>query len=370
MEYNNDKGGGLTEPDGDAVRRFKIANFFYVVVFVLIGIVGFILYNTGDKWLGKIIKTFYDTKSEIGIACVARTTCPLAIWFAIHSLICVCNKDLESSWQFLFHTTWLWLHFLIFIGIWIGFWFIPDPFFDFYMQFSIYASGVYLIIQAFFLTEFLHKLNDHFVNMDKMIWVVLLTILFGVGSLVAYGVSYYLFTVNGCSQNNIFISVNLVISIILFVASAFLERGSIFTASLISAYTAYLTIAAMMCQTECNRISTGNQGIGFSLTAALFTLVWAGYSAYSSTNQFDACTCSEEEKPFSLSFFHFVFAMASIYITMIVTHWGKVGVNNSSWAVDRGMIARWVNFAASWLVFVLYAWSLIAPLVCKDRNFD
>ena len=366
-------GGGSSLSDSSEASpvRLKIANLFYLIYFVVFGILCFLLYNTGDKWLGKIIKTDHTGPRTVGWACVARTTCPLAIWFLIHSLITICNKNFENSWQYILHSRFLYIHGVIGVGLWIGFWFIPDPFFDkFYMYFATYASGVYLILQILFLIDFFMTINQKLLDMEKMWLVWLITIVLTAGALVAFGVSYYIFVPSGCGNNNIFISVNLILCIILWVASGFVPHGSILTSSMVCAYIAYLTIAGMMTQPACNRITAGKQGIGFSVVAAVFTLVWAGWSAFSTSYQWKHCSCSGEDQIFSLSFFHALYALASVYITMIVTHWGQIDEVTVAWATDRGTVARWVNFAASWVTILLYAWTLIAPSVCKNREFE
>lgn len=362
--------GGSSSP-GEV--KLKISNLFYVILFVVIGILGFVMYNTGEKWIGKIINTDYKQKHEIGVSCVLRTTTPLALWFLIHSLITIFNRVLDdSSWQFQFHTKFLYAHLIGFIALWAGFIFIPDKFYDVWIKISYFIAGVYLILQIIFLIDFFYGLNQMFLEKEKMWPIVTLTIIFCVGSIVAFGVSYYVFVKDGCSDNNIIISINMILCILMMLGSAFIEHASLFTGSIVSAYVAYLTIAGMMCQPKCNRLSDGKQGIATSIVASVFTLLWAGYSAFSTSNQFEACDCvteDEEARTFSLSFFHTLFALASVYISMVVTNWGKLE-STSSWTTDRGKIPRWVNFGASWVVIVLYTWTLIAPLILKDREFN
>lgn len=37
--------------------------------------------------------------------------------------------------------------------------------------------------------------------------------------------------------------------------------------------------------------------------------------------------------------------------------------------VDQGVAAVWVKMASSWVTIGIYVWSLIAPIVCKNRQF-
>jgi hypothetical protein len=51
---------------------------------------------------------------------------------------------------------------------------------------------------------------------------------------------------------------------------------------------------------------------------------------------------------------------------MLVTHWGE-GAEQTG--IDGREVAKWVNFGASWLVCGVYAWTIVAPFVCPDRDF-
>ena len=187
---------------------------------------------------------------------------------------------------------------MIFFGIWVGFWFIPDGFFDVYMKAAIYISGVYLVIQIIFLIDFFHSLNDRFTEDEKNDCILLVvTIVLSIIAIAGFGVEFYIFGKGDCKKNNIIIAVNLVLCVILFIASLIIEHGSIFTASLICAYVSYLTCAALMCEPSCNSISKDGTQIWFSIIASIFTLVWAGYSAMSSSSRFtDACSCSSDDE--------------------------------------------------------------------------
>lgn len=351
-------------------QRLKLTNICYLIYFVIIACISFALYNSGYQWLGKIINTEYTEPKQIGLACVVRTTFPLALWFLIHSIICVRNPNLEDSWQFIFHTQYIFLHFIAEILLWVVCWFIPDDFFDIYVYVAMGASGIYLFLQICFLIDFFMELNSKMLNMtSKNGMRIAISAFFEIVSLAAFGVSYYMFTVNGCGNNSIVISVNMFVCICLFVLSIFTERGSIFTSSLISCYVAFLTVTGMMCQPHCNRWASGGQTVMISIVASLFTLIWGGYSCFSSTTQLASCLCTTTDSIFSLSFFHGLYALASVYVTMVVSHWGKVE-EGAQWTTERGSVSKYVNFADSWMTMLLYFWSLIAPHCLKDREFE
>jgi uncharacterized protein (DUF697 family) len=237
------------------------------------------------------------------------------------------------------------------------------------MQASIYLSGLYLLIQILFLIDFFMMLNENWTKDENQTKPLILTVILKGGSLIAYGLCFYVFLPAGCSINAVYIGINLAVSILLFVSAVILPDGSILTASLISAYTAYLTISALMCVDDCSRIASGSRGIVFSIVGSVFAIAWAAYSAFSVRNQFSACTCDGEDRPFSIAFFHSMFALAAVYVTMIITHWGDTAGEEVSWSTTRGSISHWVNLAAAWVTFLFYAWTLAAPYILTNREF-
>ena len=354
----------------DGEGELKSANLFYIIVFICFSILCFILYNTGSSWIGKIIKTVLKDKYAIGASLVARTTSCLAIWFFIHALLTLGNRNFDDSIQFLIHSKYKIVHAFFAVGLWVGFWFIPDDFFNFYMKFAMIISIIYMIVQIYFLVSFFADLNDTYAVEGNYCYLTVITIILTILAGVGFGLSYWMFQDNK-KETIAFTTVNLILSIILFVLSVFIEHGSIFTSSLIVLYIAFLTWSGLMCE---RNTSSKGAGITFTIIASILTFVWCGYSAFSTSTQLDDCQCEDccdtSDRPkFSLSFFHTLFALASIYVTMIVTHWGQTETE-APWTTSRGNIAKWINISSSWIVALLYFWILIAPIVCPNRDFS
>ena len=68
---------------------------------------------------------------------------------------------------------------------------------------------------------------------------------------------------------------------------------------------------------------------------------------------------------------HFMMAIASMYVAMMITNWGS---SQFSAKVDTmyqsSLFGFWVRMTISWCSFSLYVWTLIAPRVCPDREFN
>ena len=66
----------------------------------------------------------------------------------------------------------------------------------------------------------------------------------------------------------------------------------------------------------------------------------------------------------------------SLYMAMLLTDWGTgssksptdaSGVVQSS---STGATQMWVKIISQWVAILLYTWTLIAPRMCPDRQFE
>jgi len=81
---------------------------------------------------------------------------------------------------------------------------------------------------------------------------------------------------------------------------------------------------------------------------------------------------------YNYSWFHIIFAMAAMYVAMLLTDWNIVSKTPISGPVDsdsnvyigRSEVAMWMRVVSSWVCMVLYMWSLLAPVVLPDRFED
>lgn len=71
---------------------------------------------------------------------------------------------------------------------------------------------------------------------------------------------------------------------------------------------------------------------------------------------------------YSYSFFHFIFALASMYLAMLMTGWGTHDAEDAE-EVGVGWASVWVKMVSLWVTAVLYTWSLVAPALLPDREF-
>ncbi|OBA25435.1 TMS membrane protein/tumor differentially expressed protein [Hanseniaspora valbyensis NRRL Y-1626] len=79
---------------------------------------------------------------------------------------------------------------------------------------------------------------------------------------------------------------------------------------------------------------------------------------------------ARQEKPnYNYILFHVIFFLATQWISMLLTINVKQLDNGDFIPVGRTYFYSWVKIISSWLCYILYGWSLIAPCIMEE-NFD
>lgn len=71
---------------------------------------------------------------------------------------------------------------------------------------------------------------------------------------------------------------------------------------------------------------------------------------------------------YSYSFFHLIFALASMYSAMLLSGW--TNSSESSDLINVGWTSVWVRICTEWVTAGLYVWTLVGPLLFPDREFS
>lgn len=77
--------------------------------------------------------------------------------------------------------------------------------------------------------------------------------------------------------------------------------------------------------------------------------------------------------PISNATIHFQMSMilSACYMSMLCTNWGNVSVfDNTVNFFSNGNGSFWFKIVAEWFSIVIYLFSLIAPMLFPNRNFD
>lgn len=65
--------------------------------------------------------------------------------------------------------------------------------------------------------------------------------------------------------------------------------------------------------------------------------------------------------------YHLIMFSASLYMAMLLTNWG---VGTSSGTSTTGTTSMWIKIITMWLTYLLYLWTLLAPVCMPNRDFS
>ncbi|XP_058797975.1 probable serine incorporator isoform X2 [Phymastichus coffea] len=230
-----------------------------------------------------------------------------------------------------------------------------------------------------------------------------------------------------CSLNKFFISINLILCVIVSVVSIlpkvqeYQPRSGLLQSSVLSLYIVYLTWSGVSNSPDhdCNpgifntASSVADQSnMAFDKESIIGLIIWLSCVLYSSlrtvsksnritmtekvliqdngavrstgdqsliANEVERHSDDEEggakvwdneedTVAYNWSFFHFMFALATLYVMMALTNWYQP--NSSLKSLNANAASMWVKIISSWVCMGLYTWSMVAPAILTDRDFS
>lgn len=76
----------------------------------------------------------------------------------------------------------------------------------------------------------------------------------------------------------------------------------------------------------------------------------------------------EDTVAYSYSFFHFMLCLGALYVMMTLTNWYSPSSDFNT--LNYNMPALWVKISSTWVCLALYVWTLVAPLILRNREFS
>jgi len=307
------------------------------------------------------------------------------------------------------------------VGLFFGLlacFFIPNSFFDNsgYAWLARIVSMGFLCLQILILIDFSYQWNDAWVALafpddgsENKKWLVMIlasSVLLYLASLVGVPL---LFTFYDCDYGVAFSAVTLIGIIIFTILTLFRDKiagveGAVLPASVVAAYCTYLCWSALdsnpdlTCKPDSlsgNNTTTMTIGIlvgavslmwtSLSVTDGLQGLVSGGGVAAGDSEAaaplytveggavVDTFESAGDENDWSESHlwvFHLTMMTASMYMSMLLTNWGASDNVHGNEDGKIGTASMWVKIVSQWLTIMLYVWTLVAPRVLADRDFD
>ncbi|XP_029902970.1 serine incorporator 1 [Myripristis murdjan] len=367
----------------------------------------------------------------VGYKAVYRVCFGMAMFFLLFSLLMIKVKSSQDPRAALHNGFWF-FKFAAAAAITIGAFFIPEgPFTTVWFYIGMAGAFCFILIQLVLLIDFAHSWNESWVEKmeegNSRCWYAALlsattvNYLLSLVSLVMFYV-YYTHS-DGCTENKAFISVNMLLCVAASVMSILPQiqesqpRSGLLQSSLVTLYTMYLTWSAMTNEPDrkCNPSLLGIIGLNSTSPAGqdhvvqwwdaqgivglILFLMCVLYSSIrnSSNAQVNKLTLTSDESAliedgpqsdsfeegdglnravdnekdgvtYSYSFFHFMLFLASLYIMMTLTNWYSPDSNYETMTSKWPSV--WVKISSSWICIALYVWTLVAPLVLVNRDFD
>lgn len=396
---------GLCSTVASGISR-KSARLAYCGLFGLSLVVSWILREVGAPLLEKLpwINSSTQTKTWYQEQAVLRVSLGNFPFFAILALIMIGVKDQNDRRDSWHHGGWT-AKMVIWILLVILMFFLPNVVITVYEILSKFGAGVFLLVQVIILLDFTHSWNDAWVEKDEQKWyIALLAVSIGcyLAAFAFSGILFIWFNPSGhdCGLNVFFIVMTMVLAFSFgIIALHPAVNGSLLPASVISVYCAYVCYTGLSSEPRdyvCNGLHNKASAVSLStlilgMLTTVLSVIYSALRAGSSTTFLSPPsspkagtkkpllegddveegkeTKEKEARPvsYSYSFFHLIFALASMYSAMLLSGW--TSSSDSSDLVDVGWTSVWVRICTEWVTAALYIWTLVAPLIIPDREF-
>ncbi|KAG9140957.1 hypothetical protein Leryth_010478 [Lithospermum erythrorhizon] len=338
------------------------------------------------------------------IQAVLRISFGNFLFFVILALIMIGVKDQNDRRDSWHHGGWT-AKLLIWVVLVVLMFFLPNSVLNIYGIISKFGAGLFLLVQVIILLDATHSWNDAWVAKDEQKWYLALlavSVACYIGAYTLSGILFIWFNPSGndCGLNVFFIVMTMILPFVFTIIALHpTVNGSLLPAAVMSIYCAYVCYTGLSSEPRdyiCNGlhnkstvVTTGTLVLGMLTTvlSVLYSALRAGSSTTflsppSSPRAGDKKPLLVSEDPesgkanketearpvsYSYSFFHLIFALASMYSAMLLSGW--TSTNESSDLIDVGWTSVWVRIGSEWATAGLYIWSLIAPLVLPDREF-
>eukprot|EP00037_Helgoeca_nana_P037549 m.16515 g.16515 ORF g.16515 m.16515 type:complete len:445 (+) comp9035_c0_seq1:52-1386(+) len=325
------------------------------------------------------------------------------------------SRDVRAAWQngFWFFKLLLW------IGLTVAAFFIPNVWFtESWGYIALAGAFLYMIIQGVYVILFAHAWAMRFKSDDpgRATTTVPMCTLFSIIFIITINVVLYVYYTygdsrGGCERNKVIISINLVLSLIMFMSgmksNAEATRG-ILQPALISSYTSYLTWSAVS-QTTDRCLPNDNDPsdwltlvVGFVLTLVVIVNASTMYIDPEAVKVDEAAsskTTTTDENGDKVTViqmytprdnevnmvqyvwwaFHVQIALACCFMQNVLTNWSSIrtsggGPSSAETSVGDSIAPIWIQAVAGYVVVAIYLWDVLGPMFgpvcCPNRTWD
>lgn len=267
--------------------------------------------------------------------------------------------------------------------------YISPQYFKSIFYFSLAGASLCTLIQAFLLVDVAYDYAEFLIesyeetSKDRYKYILVGSTVF-FNAIILFG-SIYLLVRYPSGWDRFFVILNFFSSLTMSIISAlesvqdFNPRSGIFQSSLLGAYNFYLVFSGILSRPD---HATPSERWMKSLTtlAYFMAIFFAAFSAFRTgqashklliTSPSEKADEDEESEDYSRSFFHFIFLLSALQLAILMNRWRAPEINLSEKLlkiVDLN-ISFYVKVSTSWVITILYIWTLFAPYFFPDRDF-
>uniref|UniRef100_A0A0E0KFK1 Serine incorporator n=1 Tax=Oryza punctata TaxID=4537 RepID=A0A0E0KFK1_ORYPU len=400
-----------------AISR-RSARLAYCGLFAASLVLSFLMRQFATPLLKQIpwINTFDYTQPDewFEMNAVVRVSLGNFLFFAIFALMMIGVKDQNDQRDAWHHGGWI-AKIVVWVVLIILMFCVPNIVITIYEILSKFGSGLFLLVQVVMLLDFTNNWNDSWIEKDEQKWEIALLVVTVVCYLSTFAFSGLLFmwfnpSGHDCGLNVFFITMTIILAFAFAIIALHPQmliihkqvNGSVMPASVISVYCAYLCYTSLSSEPddyECNGLHRHSKQVSMSalilgMLTTVLSVVYSAVRAGSSTTflsppssprsgiknpllsddnvevgKSDNKEIDARPVSYSYTFFHLIFALASMYSAMLLTGWTSAA-SDSSELMDVGWTTVWVRICTEWATAALYIWTLVAPLIFPDRDFS
>lgn len=371
-----------------------------------------------DDYVGKAACNQDDEQcrrawGELGVMRIMFSVCLFHLFLSLCTIGVSSSKDPRSS----LHNGMWFIKLILLVGAMVGSFFISNSFFIAWSWIGLVGAVLFMIVQFILLVDFAYSWNDSWVGkLEEGSKCAGFGLISATVALMAFVITltalmFHFYTNGDCKLSNFFIGFNLALALLVTLTSMLpsvreaLPSSGILQSSVVAAYATYLVWSAVSgVPTECG----GDAGTNTAaiVIGALLTFISVAYSSIrtSSKSQLGklglqqgsneniylmddkAADFDEDDEDrrlqrvvdneqdavrYSWSFFHLTFAVAALYLMMVLTEWSTFkDSSDADVRIGKGWASVWVQVVSSWVIFLLYGWTMMAPVCLPDRDFS
>ncbi|KAF7009785.1 hypothetical protein CFC21_024286 [Triticum aestivum] len=348
----------------------RSARLAYCGLFAASLILSFLLRQFAAPLLQHIpwINTFDDTPPEewFQMNAVLRLSLGNFLFFAIFALTMIGVKDQNDRRDAWHHGGWI-AKFAIWVVLVVLMFFVPNIVITVYEILSKFGSGLFLLVQVVMLLDFTNNWNDSWVEKDEQKWEIALLVVTVICYLATFAFSGVLFmwfnpSDHDCGLNVFFIVLTMILAFAFAIIA--LHPQVSMSALVLGMLTTVLSVVY-------SAVRAGSSTTFLSPPSSPRSGARNPLLGDSNVEEGKGNSEGSEPRPvsYSYTFFHLIFALASMYSAMLLTGWTSATSERSE-LMDVGWTTVWVRICTEWSTAALYIWTLVAPLLFPDRDFS